>query len=69
VIPGGSADALAGAGVEDMVMVFYIFTDIIIESKKKGVKGFKLFAIFPRFAMINGWGQKVGLVIDSCVVG
>lgn len=43
-----------------MVMVLYIFTDIIIESKRK--VGFKLFAIFPRFPKIDGWGSKeVGL--------
>jgi hypothetical protein len=61
VIPGGSADALAGAGagVEDiMVMVFYIFIDI----ERKG--GFQTVCYFPEISQ-DRWMGPMG-VKESC---
>jgi hypothetical protein len=52
-----------------MVMVFYIFIDIIIESKRKGRGG----SNFLRFSLdfpgsTDGGQRRLGFVIDSWVV-
>ncbi len=71
MIPGGSADALAGAssgagsgaGVEDMIvmkwyLLFYIFIDMVVE-ERKGVLNSDL--LFSRDFPGSVWGHKESL--------